>query len=183
MHKFPHLYREPKAAAAAELALVTPLLLALMFVSAELGNFFADQHALEKQVRDGARYASRLEFNTTYACPDSVFQDSDWRTKTINVTKNGAVSGAGIPRWTAYWDRTCTGDSQTVSASIRCVNKSAVATTTNGPTGLYSSLAGTTIPVVKVSGAVEYRSVLGRLGLDLANVCLRADSEAAVQGL
>ncbi|MCL6684505.1 TadE/TadG family type IV pilus assembly protein [Sphingomonas alba] len=183
MLKLARLFHNRNAAAAAEMALVTPLLLGLMFGSAELGNFFADQHALEKQVRDGARYASRLEFNTTYACPDSVFQDADWRTKTINVTKNGAVSGAGNPRWTTYWDRSCTGGSQTVTASIRCVNKSAVATTTNGPTGLYSSLAGTTIPVVKVSGAVEYRSVLGRLGLDLTNVCLRADSEAAVQGL
>jgi Flp pilus assembly protein TadG len=177
------LYRDRKAAAAAELAMVTPLLLALLFGSAELGNFFADEHALEKQVRDGARFASRLEFNTAYACPGAVFQDPDATTKIINVTKNGAVSGAGNPRWTTYWDRTCTGSQQTVSVSIRCVDKSAVATTNNGPTGLYSTLAGTTIPVVKVSGAVQYRSVLGLLGLDLTNACLRADSEAAVQGL
>jgi Flp pilus assembly protein TadG len=183
MLKRVHLYRDRKAAAAAELAMVTPLLLALLFGSAELGNFFADQHALEKQVRDGARFASRLEFNAAYACPDSVFQDPDWRAKVINVTKNGTVTGAGNPRWTTYWDRACTGTPNTVDVSFRCVPKTAVATETNGPTGLYSTLAGTTIPVVKVSGSVRYRSVLGTLGLNLVDACLQAQSEAAVQGL
>jgi hypothetical protein len=183
MLRFPVLSRDRKAAAAAELALVTPFLLALMFGSAELGNLFADEHALEKQVRDGARFASRLEFSSSFACPGSVFQDPDATTKIINVTKNGVVSGSGSPRWTTYWDRTCTGIPETLSVSVRCVDKSAVDTTTNGPTGLYSSLPGTTIPVVKVSGAVRYRSVLGTLGLNATNLCLRAESEAAVQGL
>ena len=175
--------RDRKAAAAAELVLVMPILLALMFGSVELGNFFADRHALEKQVRDGARFASRLELNSAYSCPSSVFQDGDANTKIINVTKNGVVSGSGTPRWTDYWDRTCSGKPQTLTVSVRCVAKSDIDTETDGPTGLYTSLAGTTIPVVKVSGAVEYRSVLATLGFSAANLCLEAESEAAVQGI
>jgi len=184
MRKLARLYRDRKAAAAAELALVTPFILALMFGSAELGNYFADQHALEKQVRDGARFASRLEFSSTYDCPaKQIFQDPDWNAKIINVTKNGVVSGTGKPRWTSYWDRTCDGTPDTLKVTFRCVKKADVETTADGPTGLYSALPGTDIPVVKVSGAVKYRSVLGTLGLNATNLCLKAESEAAVQGL
>lgn len=171
------------ASAAAELALVTPILFALMFGSLELGNFFNDEHALAKQVRDGARYASRMELAAAYSCPNTVFQDTDANTKIINVTKNGVVSGAGNPRWSDYWTRTCTGDNQTLTVSIRCVAKNQIDTGASGNTGIYTSLAGTDIPVVKVSGAVRYRSVLANLGFNTGNLCLRAESEAAVQGL
>jgi len=177
------LLRNQHAAAAAELALVTPILLALMFGSLELGNFFSDEHALEKQVRDGARYAARLELASAYSCPGTVFQDVNATTNIINVTKNGVVSGSGNPRWTDYWTRTCTGQQQTLTVSIRCVAKTAIDTGNSGNSGIYTSLGGTDIPVVKVSGAVMYRSVLASLGFNTANLCLRAESEAAVQGL
>jgi Flp pilus assembly protein TadG len=183
MSGIPPILRDRRAAAAAELAMVTPVLLALMFGSVELGNFFAAQHALEKQVRDGARFAARLEINENYACPATVFQDVDANTKIINVTKNGVVTGSGSPRWTDYWDRACPGIPNTLTVSIRCVAKSAIDTDDDGHTGIYTSLAGTTIPVVKVAGAVRYRSVLAALGFNAGNICLQAQSEAAVQGL
>ena len=62
------LFRNDRAAAAAELALVSPFLLALMFGAFELGNLFLDEHSLEKQVRDGARFAARLELSDDYSC-------------------------------------------------------------------------------------------------------------------
>ena len=175
--------QDQNASAAAEMAMVTPILMALMFGSLELGNFFTDEHALQKQVMDGARYASRLELNAAYSCPNTVFQDTDANTKIINVAKNGVVSGSGNPRWTDYWSRTCTGDTQTLTVSIRCVAKNQIDTGNTGNTGIYTSLAGTNIPIVKVSGAVKYRSVLASLGFNTTNLCLRAESEAAVQGL
>lgn len=178
------LFRNSDAAAAAELALVTPLLLILMFGSFELGNLFLDQHALEKQVRDGARYAARLTISKTYACPGNVFEDTGYATKVINVTKTGAVSGTGSPRWpTAYWARTCASGNPTVAVSLRCVNKNQIDTANNGVTGIYSSLPGTTIPVVKVSAEVKYRSLLSMIGFNATNVCMTAESEAPVQGL
>ncbi|MGL5837065.1 MAG: TadE family protein, partial [Sphingorhabdus sp.] len=48
-----------KGAAAAEMALVTPLLMIIMFGAFELGNYFYSQHVVTKAVRDGARFASR----------------------------------------------------------------------------------------------------------------------------
>lgn len=178
------LLRNDTASAAVEMALVTPLLLALAIGSFELGNMFMDQHALEKQVRDGARYAARLTIHSSYACPSTVFQDASAETKIINVTKTGAVSGAGTPRWpTSYWARTCSGQAQTVTVGVRCVAKTQIDAGNNGVTGIYSSLPGTTIPVVKVSAAVKYRSVLAMVGFNATNVCLSAESEAPVQGL
>jgi Flp pilus assembly protein TadG len=183
MRQWFDFFRNVEGNSAAEMALVTPFLLALLFGSVELGNLFLDQHALEKQVWDGARFASRMELSSTFSCPDSVFQDPDADTKIINVTKNGVVSGSGNPRWTTYWDRTCTGKAQTLTVSVRCVDKDQIDAGNTGNTGIYSSLPGTKIPVVQVSGAVHYRSVLASLGIDATNVCLQADSETAVQGL
>jgi Flp pilus assembly protein TadG len=175
---------DDKGSAAVEMALVTPLLLVLMVGSVELSNLFMDEHALEKQVRDGARYAARLSIDSAYSCPTTVFKDPNANTNIINVTKTGAVSGAGNPRWpSSYWARTCTGQAQTVTVSIRCVAKSQIDAANDGVTGIYTSLPGTTIPVVKVSGAVQYRSVLARIGFNATNVCLSAESEAPVQGI
>jgi hypothetical protein len=171
--------------AAVEMALVAPLLLALMFGSLELGNMFMDQHALTKQVQDGARFASRLAISTAYVCstdPATVFEDSDATDQIIHVTKDGVVTGAGTPRWSNYWSRNCDGGGDTLAVTIRCVAKSDVDTDDTGFTGIYTGLDGA-IPVVRVAGAVKYRSVLAALGFDATDVCLRAQSEAAVQGL
>lgn len=176
--------RDSQAAAAAELALVTPLLLILMTGSFELGNLFMDQQSLEKQVRDGARYAARLTISKSYVCPTAVFEDTGYAAKVINVTKTGAVSGTGLSRWPAsYWARTCSSGNPTVVVSLRCVAKNQIDTAGNGTTGIYSTLPGTTIPVVKVSAEVKYRSMLALIGFNATNVCMTAESEAPVQGL
>jgi Flp pilus assembly protein TadG len=166
-------FAQDGGAAAAEMAMVLPFLLALMFGSAELGNYFLDEHALVKQVRDGARYASRLPLEANYTCPDVV--DPAAETLITNVTQTGTVDGTGTGRFNAgYWDRTCTGVAKAVTVTIRCVSN-------DDYDGIYQSLEGD-IPIVKVSAAIGYRSVLGSLGLPTANLCLRAESEMAVVG-
>jgi Flp pilus assembly protein TadG len=179
--------RDEGASAAVEMALVTPILLALLFGSVELGNFFMTEHAVEKGVRDGARYAARLPFAATYTCtsdPATVFADPGATNNIINVTKTGAVSGTGFPRLDAsYWDRTCGTDTQTVTVSVSCVDKDNIDTENTGNTGIYTGLSGTKIPVVTVSARVKYLSVLGTLGFKTTNLCLNAESKAALQGL
>jgi len=176
--------RDQSASAAAEMALVTPLLLALLFGSVELGNFFMSEHALEKQVRDGARYASRLALAKTYSCPGAVFADPNARNDIINVTETGAVSGTGFPRWDAsYWARTCGSDTQTVTVTVSCVSKDDIDTGGTGDTGIYTALTGNDIPVVTVSARVKYFSALSTLGFNATNLCMTAESKAAVQGV
>jgi len=173
MMRLPRLFRHDGGAAAAEMVMVLPFLVVLLFGSAELGNYFLDEHGLTKQVRDGARYASRLPVETSYTCPDTV--DPAAQALVENVVKTGTVDGTGTGRFsTAYWARACSGVAQPVTVTIRCVDKDEYS-------GIYSSIIGD-IPVVKVSAAIGYRSVLGELGLPTADLCLRAESEAAVIG-
>ena len=168
------LIRQTKGAAAAELALVTPLLLTLLFGGVELGNYFRDEHALVKQVRDGARYASRMPLEDNYPCPGTV--DPAAQTAVANVIKTSTVDGTGTDgRFDSnYWTRTCSGTPGTVTVTIRCVDKADYS-------GIYSELAGD-IPVVKVSAALKYRSVLDRLGIADPDLCIKAESEIPAVG-
>jgi len=48
-----YLFSNKDAAAAAEMAIVTPILVSLMFGSFEMGNYFLSEHVVAKAVRDG----------------------------------------------------------------------------------------------------------------------------------
>ena len=169
------LLRNDDGAAAAETVLVAPMLIILMFGSMELGNYFLTQHAMSKQVRDGARFASRLSLADPYVCPGSVFEDADANTKIINVTRTGSVDGTATSRFSAgYWSA-CSGSANPVTVSIRCVDKT-------GYGGIYASLADD-IPVVTVSANVTYPSLFATLGFDTTGLCTRADSQVPVVGL
>jgi len=173
MMRLTKLFQHDGGAAAAEMVMVLPFLLVLLFGSAELGNYFLDEHGLVKQVRDGARYASRLPAEANFTCPSTVNPAA--KTLVENVVKTGTVDGSEDGRFNAgYWSRTCAGVAQPIEVTIRCLPEGTY-------TGIYSSLEGD-IPVVKVSAAIGYRSVLGELGLPTADLCLRAESEAAVVG-
>jgi hypothetical protein len=167
-------YRDVRGAAAAEMALIVPVLIALMYASMELGNYFLVQHAVTKHVRDGARYASRMTLAEDYACPGKVFADSGFGTTVQNVTRTGSVDGSATGRFPATFWAGC-GAAQPVTVSVRCVPKT-------GYAGIYSGLDGD-IPVVKVSAAVNYASLFGTFGFNTANFCMRAESETAVAGL
>ena len=88
------LLSDRDGSAAAEMALVLPLLLVLTFGPLELGNYFMNQHTLVKAVRDGARFAARQDFTNYTACSGSpggtVVAD------TTNVVMNGLMSGGTI---------------------------------------------------------------------------------------
>jgi len=90
---FHRLARNSSGAAAAEMALVTPLLLIIMFGSVELGNYFMNEHSLVKAVRDGARFAARQSF-TSY--PDCSTVGTSAQDATKNVVMYGYLSGSAV---------------------------------------------------------------------------------------
>lgn len=173
------LLRDDDAAASAEMVFVMPMLVILMFGSMELGNLFLTEHAVTKQVRDGARYASRLTVHPDYSCAagddlSTIFEDSDAGEKIVNVTQTGSVDGTGTTRFSDdFWDACATGDP--VEVTIRCVDKDDYA-------GIYAGLDGD-IPVVMVSASVTYPSLFSSLGFNTSGLCVRAESEVAVAGL
>ncbi|UXC91515.1 pilus assembly protein [Sphingobium sp. RSMS] len=161
------LFTCDRAAAAAEMALVTPLLIVLMFGSFEMGNYFLSEHVVAKAVRDGARYASRQSF-TNFSCPNSV--NGGVVTSIQNVTRTGQVSTGGTARL-AGWT-----NGNTVSVTLSCT------TITGGNySGIYKGM--TNLPRVKVSATVPYRSLFYVLGFTRSSPQLVSESEATVQGI
>lgn len=156
-----------RAAAAAEMALVTPVLVILMFGSFELGNYFLSEHVVAKAVRDGARYAARRSF-TDFSCPNTVA--SDVVDKTRNVTRTGQVAGGGTARLVNWTTAT------TVSVTLSCT-----AISGGNYSGIYKGMAN--VPKVKVSATVPYRSLFNNLGFTSSTLDLVSESEATVQGI
>ena len=163
------LLKDRKAAAAAELALVLPLLLTLMFSGLEAGNYFMNEHTLVKAVRNGARFAGRQPFNNYTSCNGApggtVVAD------TRNVVMGGYLSGGTV-----------------ITPNIQAANvtvTTSCATTGGGQTysGIYAGRASGA-QIVIVSASVPYRSVIAAVfGFNDAGISLNAASQAAVAGL
>lgn len=180
------LLKDRCAAAAAEMALVAPMLIALMFGSFELGNYFMSEHAVAKAVRDGARFASRLPVST-YSCPAGGADDSagtfaagtaSLQTQIKNVTRTGSTDGSTSPRlsyWTSAQEATAAPSGSPITLTITC----RLSTTF---TGTFSGMPGN-VPVVTVAANVHYPSLFGQLGLSSTDLRLQSQSQAPVMGI
>jgi hypothetical protein len=167
------LLRDAGGAAAAEMALVLPLLLTLLFGSVELGNYFYDEHKLVKSVRDGVRYASRQRISNYTACTgqpdDPVPADTE-----MMIRKGSLDSSASdlLPNW----------DAATFSISMSCM--SSLADGTGGNYALGGIYANINAPTVLVTVSLPYRSVIGSaIGFSGLGLTLNATQSAAVAGL
>jgi Flp pilus assembly protein TadG len=186
MTQLRRLVADRTGAAAAEMALVVPIFVALIFGTFELGHFFMSEHIVQKSVRDAARYAARLPI-TSY--PGCTSVDTAAATSIQNVAQTGDPDGDSnndgqpdqrLQGWT---------DDAMTTISVACNN-------TGTYKGIYEDFpAGA--PVVTVVASVPYPTMFAKLGLgtatadkcgtDPANdswVCLRlgARSQSAVFG-
>lgn len=162
-----HLLADRTGAAAAEMALVAPLLLVLIFGSFDAGNYFLAEHVVQKAVRDASRYAARLPLTDYPSC--TVPSGGVAEQQTQRVARSGDPTGAAGQRL-AGW----TSDSMT-TVTIACDNSSSY-----GTGGIYTEFPNGA-PVVKVSAVVPYTPLFGYVfrGLTLNAA---ADSQAAVIG-
>lgn len=165
MKRLRTLLPDTRAAAAAEMALVTPLLLAMMFGFAELGRYFWSEHILIKAVRDGAIYASRQRIEN-FDCATGVV-NSNVVNNTRTLVRTGALSGANplLPNWSS--------GATTFSMTVTCV------TSANGTTlgGIYTANAGN-VPVLTITASVPHTSMFGIK----AGLVVNARQQAAVMG-
>ena len=160
--------RDHSGVAAAEMALMMPLLVILMFGGLEAGHFLWNEHKIVKGVRDGARYPGRQSFSLV-DCTNGTFTDANVITRIKNVTRTGTITASKNPV-VVGWDDNAT----EVTVSLTC-NSS-----TNK--GIYTSLANGA-PVVTVSATVPYPSLFGAIAVDLSQFDLKAQSQAAVMGM
>jgi Flp pilus assembly protein TadG len=159
------LWRCRSGSVGVETALVTPVILILMFGLVDLGNYFMSEHAVVKAVRDGARYASRRGF-AEYSCASA---STDVVTKTRNITRTGTLTG-GTARLVGW-----TNPDTTIFVTVRC-------DTSGTYSGIYKG-AATGVPVVKVSAVVPYKSLFKYFGITTATIDLTAASEVPVMGV
>lgn len=155
MNKRASFFGDSQGAAGAEMALVLPLLLALMFGGLEAGHFFLREHQIVKAAREGARFAGRQSMDAF----DCATQDVDDDIEEL-VTELIEDTVAGTP---------------TVAVGVApCVAGSG--------TGLYNGRANGA-PIAIVSVTMEYPSLFASLGFDTSGLTLNARSQSAVMGL
>ncbi len=153
-------------AAAVEMALVTPMLLALMFGGLEIGHYFWSEHKAIEGVRAGVRYAGRLPMSTV--CPTVGSVDSTTVANIKNVARTGKLATDAaplVPGWT----------NAQVDVTIRCG--------TYLSTGIYTSLGGQGATVTVASNGLTYPSLFKALGVITSSYRLNAWSSGAVIGI
>lgn len=155
-----------RGSAAIEMALVTPMLLVLMFGATDLGNYFLSEHAVLAGVRDGARYASR-RYPTN--CAAVTNDTSAVATATKYLVRTNSVDGSGPPRLNGWTDNA------TITVSVTCN------TTSTYRGGIYSASTGG-VPVVTVSATVPYSSLFKAFGITKTTINLNATAQAAAFG-
>ncbi|MBT2187262.1 TadE/TadG family type IV pilus assembly protein [Sphingobium nicotianae] len=153
--------RDRRGTAAAEMALVTPLLIIIMFGAFEAGNYFWNEHVLIKAVRDGARFAGRQSFGK-YSC--AAVTDSAAASAIRAVTRTGSPSGT-TPRIAGWTDAQ-------VTLAVSCVS---------GESGIYAANAGDA-PRVTVSATVPYTALFGSL-IFANDLNLVASAQSPVMGI
>jgi Flp pilus assembly protein TadG len=150
--------------AAAEMALMLPLLVMLLMGTFEGGYFLWSEHKVVKGVRDGARYAARQDFSDFTCSSDTI--DSTVADNVKNLTRTGTADGSGndaVPGWT----------NDDITVTLSCDDAT--------DTGIYADLG--TAPRVKVSASVPYPSLFGSLGFNTISIHLNASAQSAVMGL
>lgn len=162
------------------MALIAPLMLTLLLGSAELGNYFYDEHKLVKSVRDAARYAARQQFSNFSACsgqvptegtPGTVFENTKLMAEKGTLDSTAADI---LPKWSdagASFDATMT--------CVTSLDDGAGGTYNLG--GIYANVSA---PTVVVTVSLPYRSIIGTaFGFSGRGFTLNATQSAAVVGL
>ena len=172
MRLLARLRADGAGAAGAEMALVAPFLITLMFGSFEVGKYFWDEHIVVKAVRDGARFAGRQSF-ASMPCPSGPAAN-EAQIKNVVMYGKPTVTASDAPRLN-YWT-----DPATVTVTIACYDNAG----TDGARvydGVYSDRS--VVPRVTVTARVPYSPIVGAVLSLNGGANLNADSQATVFGI
>lgn len=166
--------RDTRGAAAAEMALMIPLLLIFMFAGFEAGHYFYTEHKIIKAVREGARYGGRLPFES-FGCATAggsenfipMADPADVQEVTVfGLPQDPDALEPDAPRISGW-------EIGEVTVEYKCDSSIT--------TGLYRyQLSGA--PIVRVIAQADYPSLFEQLGLIDSSAIVQASAEAAVMG-
>lgn len=155
-------------AAAAEMALILPLAVLMLFTTLEAGHWLYTQHQVVKGLRDGARYAARQSFDDVNCRNGTATISTAVVDATKEITRTGQLSG-GNPR-VAGWD------AANITVAVTCP------VAAEAQTGIFD--AGEPAPQVTVSVAnLPYDSLFNGLGVITDSVNLVGEQQAVVMGI
>lgn len=157
-----------RGAAAAELALILPLSLLLLFTALEAGHYMYQRHQVAKGLRDGARFAARHSFDLINCRGGSGTIDGGLQTQVQNLTRTGQVSG-GSPR-IKNWDQ-----NTDVVISVTCP------TAAEAETGIFDSEEPA--PQVNLTTTFNYDSFFNGLGVITDSFQISGSQQATVMGI
>jgi len=163
-----------RGAAAAEMALMTPLLVLILTGAVEIGYYFYAEHRLVQGLRDAARYVGRQSFTEYDACtgsPSTAVVDN----AKLLASKGSFNSGDPDNLW--GWGET----GETFTVTMSCTTTATHAGTTETLSGIYKGRA-TGAPVVTITAKVPHRSVFAVYGFALP-VWLNASQQVSVMGV
>lgn len=167
-------FRNRRGAAAAEMALVAPLLVTILVGSVELGSYFYSEHVLVKAVRDGARFAGRQNFSFYSACSGTPTGTVEADTRALVRT---SLLAGGSDRFADIED----GD---ITLTTSCATTATdMSSTTQSMTGIYRGRASGA-PIVTVAATVDYQPVIAApFGFSGLGLKLNASQQSAVMGI
>lgn len=153
-------------AAAAEMALIVPLAVLILFTTLEAGHWLYTQHQVVKGLRDGARYAARQSFDDVN-CRSGPTISTAVVDSTKELTRTGELSG-GAPRVSGW-------DAADITVTVTCP------TAAEAQTGIFD--AGEPAPQVNVATSFGYDSLFNGLGVITDSVNLVGEQQAVVMGI
>lgn len=156
-------------AAAAEMALILPISILLLFTGFETGHYFYQQHQIVKALRDGARYAGRQSFDEANCRNGTSQQFADTVLANIqSLTRTGQIGGTTprIKNWNS--------NSQVI-VEITCP------TAAESQTGIYDNTERA--PIVTVRTQINYDSLFNGLGIITDSYNIGASQQATVMGI
>lgn len=167
-----------RGTAAVELALILPVMLALIFTCMEGGYYVYTEHQVIKGVRDGARFAGRQSF-TNISCTQS--PSAALSTAIKNVTVYGKVTPVtGVTPRVSTWTVPDTANQSNTTITVTCAASSAVSGS-GSYTGIYKTLNGA--PVVTISAKVKYPALFTAITGLPVTLFIGASDQAAVMGV
>lgn len=147
----------------AEFALALPIMLPLLFIAMEAGNYFWSEQKLLQSVRDGARFAGRMNYGKL--CPTL---DTTVRDNIKNLTRSGTLSS-------------------TAGSKLPGLSNADITVTANCAafvgTGIYTGYGSNGAIVTVAAPRVQYRSLLGSLGVLDDSYSLAASANSPVIGI
>lgn len=151
-------HKDQRGAAAAEFALILPMMLIIALSFYEAGRVFWSYNIVQSAARDAARYAARLP--VTCAGSAGTFDDGAAMGQVQNLARTGTIDGTGdplVPGWT---------NNASVTVAIDCSYDNSAQTMK----GIYTDHAN--IPAITVTAAAPYGLLFGGLfgGLDIPTV-------------